>query len=192
MEARKDRKVNRGLGVAGPLKHAAWARPKREHVPGPGKVVRLGVRVADKLDGPDAVGRADPVVTPDEASTLTAKSVRFRSRLLATIGARPSLARTSPVVATHTMPLPCLIMRPIASAVALHAAMMRSPSFSRFSSSVTITIRPAAMSATADSMESNGGGWEGGIGTNSRRRVRLSIRGDAPRAGTQAALKSTT
>ena len=33
-------------------------------------------------------------------------------------------------------------MTPIASSVAIEAAMMRSPSFSRRSSSVTITIRP--------------------------------------------------
>ena len=37
----------------------------------------------------------------------------------------------------------------IVAGVAADAAMMRSPSFSRVSSSVTITSRPAAMSATA-------------------------------------------
>src|SRR5581483_2411274 len=48
----------------------------------------------------------------------------------------------------------------IVSGVAFSAAMMRSPSFSRFSSSVTITSFPAAMSASADSTESKGGSVE--------------------------------
>src|SRR4051812_31267988 len=43
------------------------------------------------------------------------------------------------------------------SGVAFEAAMIRSPSFSRFSSSVTITSRPSAISWIADSTVSNGG-----------------------------------
>src|SRR5258708_3215635 len=46
------------------------------------------------------------------------------------------------------------------SGVTFSAAMMRSPSFSRLSSSVTITSLPAAMSAMADSTVSNGGRTE--------------------------------
>ena len=42
------------------------------------------------------------------------------------------------------------------SGVACAAAMIRSPSFSRLSSSVTMTSRPAATSAMADSTESKG------------------------------------
>jgi hypothetical protein len=118
-----------------------------------------------------------PVVTPWEASTLTAKSVRCASMLFATMGLRPRRRSTSPVVATQTIPLQWRIMMPIASTVALEAAMIRSPSFSRRSSSVTITIRPAAISATADSTESKGGGWDEGIRTKSPGPRQLSIRG---------------
>jgi hypothetical protein len=42
------------------------------------------------------------------------------------------------------------------SGVAFDAAITRSPSFSRFSSSVTMTSFPAAMSARASSMVSKG------------------------------------
>ena len=81
------------------------------------------------------------------------------------------------MVATQTIPLQCRIMMPMASVVAFDAAMIRSPSFSRRSSSVTITILPSAMSATADSTESKGGGWDEGIPSKSPRRSHLSIRG---------------
>src|ERR1043166_2966046 len=43
------------------------------------------------------------------------------------------------------------------SGVTLEAAMIKSPSFSRFSSSVTMISLPAAISAMADSTESKGG-----------------------------------
>src|SRR5688572_9841273 len=46
------------------------------------------------------------------------------------------------------------------SGVTFEAAMMRSPSFSRFSSSVTMISLPAAMSAIADSTASKGGRTE--------------------------------
>jgi hypothetical protein len=59
--------------------------------------------------------------------------------------------------------------------------MMRSPSFSRRSSSVTITIRPAAMSATADSTESKGEGGRGHPDKIALRRP-LSTRRARPRA----------
>src|SRR5687768_4664780 len=44
----------------------------------------------------------------------------------------------------------------MASAVAYSAAMMRSPSFSRSSSSTTTTISPRPMAATASSIFANG------------------------------------
>src|SRR5713101_4240519 len=49
-------------------------------------------------------------------------------------------------------------MKFTASGVIFSAAIVRSPSFSRSSSSTTITIRPARIAATASSMEANGPG----------------------------------
>src|SRR5687767_3939714 len=47
-------------------------------------------------------------------------------------------------------------MKLMASGVILSAAIVRSPSFSRSSSSTTITIFPARIAPTASSMEANG------------------------------------
>ena len=52
-------------------------------------------------------------------------------------------------------PLLCRIVNAISSGVALLAAKMMSPSFSRVSSSTTTTALPSAMSATARSMLSS-------------------------------------
>ena len=60
--------------------------------------------------------------------------------------------------ATQITPLVCLIMKAISSGVALLAAKMMSPSFSRLASSTTTTGRPAAISATALSTVSSGTG----------------------------------
>jgi hypothetical protein len=46
-----------------------------------------------------------PVVMPSAASTLTVKSVRWTSRLLATIGPRPRRRSCGSTVGTQTMPL---------------------------------------------------------------------------------------
>src|SRR5262249_51898998 len=50
-------------------------------------------------------------------------------------------------------------MKLIASGVTFSAAITRSPSFSRSASSVTITIRPLAMSLTTSSTASNWNVW---------------------------------
>src|SRR5687768_1510255 len=50
----------------------------------------------------------------------------------------------------------CCRKNAIFSGVAASAAMMRSPSFSRSSSSTTITISPRPMATTASSMRANG------------------------------------
>src|SRR4029450_2235667 len=53
-------------------------------------------------------------------------------------------------------PRPNLAMKLIASGVIFSAAMVRSPSFSRSSSSTTMIIRPWRNAATASSMDANG------------------------------------
>src|SRR6185295_10517867 len=96
-----------------------------------------------------------PVATPSRASTATAYAVPRRSWLVWYIGGSSSRSACSSVIGTQTYPDVCRTMNAISSAVACSAAKIRSPSFSRSSSSTTITGRPAAMSATARSMSSN-------------------------------------
>ena len=52
--------VHGGLGVAGPDQHAALACPQREHVAGPGQVVRCRRRVRQQLDRPGPFEGGDP------------------------------------------------------------------------------------------------------------------------------------
>ncbi len=68
-----------------------------------------------------------------------------------TICGRSSRASISSSMGTQMMPLVWRIMNATASGVARSAAMIRSPSFSRSSSSTMTTIRPAFMSATISS-----------------------------------------
>ena len=56
VEAGQAGEVDRGLGVAGPLEHAALAVAQREDVAGPGQVAGAGRRVDQRLDG-GATGR---------------------------------------------------------------------------------------------------------------------------------------
>src|SRR5699024_1526384 len=56
---------------------------------------------------------------------------------------------------TQTSPRPYLTIMLMASVVTFSAAMRKSPSFSRSSSSATITMRPCLISSIADSMLSN-------------------------------------
>ena len=87
-----------------------------------------------------------PVLMPAAASTLTVKSVRRDSRLWPTIGPSPRRLSWVSTVGTQIIPLQYRIIMPTDCGVTPAAAMIRSPSFSRSSSSVTMTIRSAAMS----------------------------------------------
>src|SRR5215212_6109017 len=99
-----------------------------------------------------------PVVTPKRglASTLTVYAVRYSSGLLSAIGARPSWSTRSPVSATQIKPPARFTMKLISSGVTSDAAQIRSPSFSRSSSSATMTSLPAAKSTIACSTVENG------------------------------------
>ena len=97
-----------------------------------------------------------PVVTPSRASIETVKAVSNGDSFLAAIRSRPSSSQRSGVSARQISPRPSLAMKLIASGVANWAAIVRSPSFSRSSSSQTTTIRPARMSSIASSMVANG------------------------------------
>ena len=92
-----------------------------------------------------------PVVIPFAASTVTVNAVPFASRFSLTISSIPSAVSRSLVVGTQTSPRASFIIVFTDSGVIFSAATIISPSFSRDSSSATITIFPAAKSAMQSS-----------------------------------------
>ena len=92
-----------------------------------------------------------PVVVSWRKSTLTVKAVRIVSVLLATISGRSSSRARSRVTGAQMTPEVWWRKKAIFSGVANSAAMMRSPSFSRSSSSTTTTISPRPTAVTASS-----------------------------------------
>src|SRR4051812_20527785 len=97
-----------------------------------------------------------PVLVPLRTSTDTRKAVRMLSVLVATIAGRSSSRARSVVMGAQMKPDVWARKKAIFSGVAASAAMIRSPSFSRSSSSTTTTISPRPMAATASSMRPNG------------------------------------
>src|SRR3954468_4231037 len=93
-----------------------------------------------------------PVVTPARASIEVVKAVLKGDSFFAAMRSSPSSSQRSPVSDRQIRPRPCLAMKLIASGVANCAASVRSPSFSRFSSSQTTTMRPRRISSIASSM----------------------------------------
>ena len=87
-----------------------------------------------------------PVVVPRVASTETVKAVVKRDVLSRTIIGSPSSSSRCSVRGMHTSPRPCVTMKFTDSGVAISAATMRSPSFSRSSSSTRITGLPSRKS----------------------------------------------
>ena len=83
-----------------------------------------------------------PVVTPSRASIETVKAVSMLVRLIRAIGCSPSASTRSLPSARQISPRPWRAMKLIASGVAICAGMMRSPSFSRSSSSTRMYMRP--------------------------------------------------
>lgn len=98
-----------------------------------------------------------PVVTPcaAEPSTVTVNAVRMDSVFCSTICGMRSRSSSSPVMGAQIMPRHSVIMKATSSSVTFSAATIRSPSFSRFSSSTTTTGGRPAMSAIACSTGSS-------------------------------------
>src|SRR5690242_1607749 len=94
-----------------------------------------------------------PVVTPEAASIETVKFVPWIERLRATIGRRFRRSACASVIGMQIRPRPNFAMKLIFSAVTNSAAKMRSPSFSRSSSSTRTAIRPAFSSAMISEIE---------------------------------------
>src|SRR5712691_1769489 len=99
-----------------------------------------------------------PVVTPSRASTLTVNAVPSLASLRETICGRSSSCNRSAVIGTQMTPLAYLRMNATCSGPASSAAIVRSPSFSRSSSSTTMTIFPRRMSSIASATVANGPG----------------------------------
>src|SRR5438477_11791036 len=99
-----------------------------------------------------------PVVTPSRASTLTVNAVPSRASLRATICGSASSSRRAVVIGTQITPLAYLRMNATCSGSQSSAAIVRSPSFSRSSSSTTMTMRPRLMSSIASGTVANGAG----------------------------------
>ena len=97
-----------------------------------------------------------PVVTPTFASIVTVNCVPKRDEFVATWSGRWSASAFSFVIVRQTIPLPCRIMKFIASVVVFSAASTRSPSFSRSGSSTRITMRPARNSSNTSGRGENG------------------------------------
>src|SRR3712207_4520438 len=97
-----------------------------------------------------------PVETPSLASMETAKAVPMREELWVVICGISRRSSISPSIGKQMRPLPCAAMKLMSSGVTSSAAMVRSPSFSRSSSSQTMTILPACMSSTISSIGLNG------------------------------------
>ena len=90
-----------------------------------------------------------PVLTPFAASMDTVKPVLNGDELFSTIIGNPSSLIFASSRVRQTKPRPYFAMKLIASGETFSAAMHRSPSFSRSSSSTRMIILPAAMSFRA-------------------------------------------
>src|SRR4028119_1414826 len=97
-----------------------------------------------------------PVVMPSLASMETVKPVPMREELCTVICGMSSLSMSSSAIGRQMRPRPWVAMKFMSSAVTSSAAIVRSPSFSRSSSSQTITILPALMSSSISSIGLNG------------------------------------
>ena len=94
------------------------------------------------------------MVIPFAASTETVKSVPNLSSFLGTIRLSPSFSARACETGAQIKPRPSAAMKLISAGVTLRAAKTRSPSFSRWASSVMITIRPFRMAAITSSIRS--------------------------------------
>src|ERR671916_1970495 len=97
-----------------------------------------------------------PVETPSFASMETVKAVPMRDELWVIIWGISSRSSSSSAIGRQMRPRPCTAMKLMSSGVTSSAAMVRSPSFSRSSSSQTITIFPALISSITSSIWLNG------------------------------------
>src|SRR2546428_832556 len=124
----------------------------------PGRARSLG-RVAGSIAVSTVAARSAaemPVVVRPLASIVTQNPVSKREVFCVTINGISSSSIRSGVMGRQMSPRPYRAMKLMASGVIFSAAIVRSPSFSRSSSSTTMIICPARMASTASSMPANG------------------------------------
>ena len=97
-----------------------------------------------------------PVEIPSRASIETVNAVPCGASFCSVICRRPSSSQRSAVRQRQMSPRPWVAMKLTASGVTNWAAIVRSPSFSRSSSSTTTTNRPARISSIACSIVAKG------------------------------------
>ncbi len=150
-QARETGEVDGGLGVAVAGEDAAGAGAQREDVPGAHEVVGRGRAAREEPQGGGAVvgGDAGGDAVRGGGVDGDGEAVLIDSVLFSTICGSRSRSSSSASMGAQIRPRHSLIMKATISGVAFSAAMTRSPSFSRSSSSTTTTGRPAAMSRTA-------------------------------------------
>ena len=97
-----------------------------------------------------------PLLMPSRASMDSVNAVPKPDSLCIVMRSSPSSSQRVVSIARQMSPRPSRDMKLMTSGVANSAAIVRSPSFSRSSSSQTTTMRPALMSAIASSTVANG------------------------------------
>ena len=102
-----------------------------------------------------------PVVTPSRASIDSQNAVPKFEVLCGDISGSRRSSQRSGVSVRQIRPRPCVAMKLMISGVTFSAAMVRSPSFSRSSSSTTTSMRPARISSMASGMDAEWHSWRG-------------------------------
>jgi hypothetical protein len=190
VQAGDARQVHGRLGLAGAHQHAAVTRAQREDVAraAPGRRARVfgidGPATVRAIGGRDAGGRA--LLGLDRRRTRSRTCVEFCCA--GTCSGISSSSSRSPVIGMQMRPRPCVAMKLIASGVTFSAAIVRSPSFSRSSSSTTMSISPRGRRPRPRSIGANGplaGGARrrsgGGIASGALRVMMIGSRARAAR-----------
>ena len=196
--SRRSRRPGRGRRCAPGRRPPRSARPapaRRRRGPAAGTRARAGpgprpgLAVDRGEDGGRAIGRRD--AGGGAAPRLDADAERGVERRGVALGGTcsgiSSSSSRSGVIGMQIRPRPWVIMKLIALGVTFSAAMVRSPSFSRSSSSTTITISPRRMASTASSTEANGASRCARPAPRSRRRLAAAVVGHRAFASLPAA-----
>jgi hypothetical protein len=150
-QPREPRQVHGGLGLAHAPEDAAGHRAEGEDVAGSAQVAGPGVRIHQELDGPGPVGGADARGHAEARVGVHAHRERRPEGLLVLVGHEREAQLVRAGLGERGADQPAGVGRHEVDDLgrALAAAQTRSPSFSRSSSSATMTILPARMSRMA-------------------------------------------
>ena len=143
--------IDRGLGMAGAAQHAPFLGNQRGDVARPHEIGGLAGRVDDGLDrGRPLLGRdarvARAMVHGDGEGGAQ------RGRVLIDHGGQFEPLADLGQDRHAELPRPWVIMKLTMAGVTFSAAQMKSPSFSRSSASMTMTISPRPIASTAASI----------------------------------------